>query len=73
MAPVLAPVQVVGDVEVLVPVLQGVVLVMTLRPRHRAHPFWTALADEPNVHRAMEPDKRTRVDWMRDCALNLAA
>jgi hypothetical protein len=34
--PVLATVQVVGDVIVLVPVLHSIVLVVTLRPRHRA-------------------------------------
>jgi hypothetical protein len=34
MPPVLSAVKVVRDVEVLVPVLQGIVLVMTLRPRH---------------------------------------
>lgn len=34
-------------------------LVMTLRPRHRAHPLSEpALAEEPTVHLAMEPDKR---------------
>jgi hypothetical protein len=59
MTPVLPPVQVVGDVEVLVPVLQGVMLMMALRPRHRAHPlFGPTLAEEPTLHRAMEPDKR---------------
>ena len=36
MTPVLPPMQVVGDVEVLVPVLHFSVLMMTLRPRHRA-------------------------------------
>jgi hypothetical protein len=35
MPPVLSSVQVVGDVEVLVPVLQSVVLMMPLGPGHR--------------------------------------
>jgi len=39
MAPVLSLMQVVRDVVVLVPVLQGLVRVVTLRPRHRAHLF----------------------------------
>jgi hypothetical protein len=37
--PVLPPVQVVSDVEVLVPVLQGLMLMMTLCSRHPAHLF----------------------------------
>lgn len=37
MTPVLSPVQVVSYVEVLVSVLQGLMLVMTLRPGQRAH------------------------------------
>ena len=37
MAPVLSLVQIVRDVVVLVPVLQGFVGVVTLRPRHRPH------------------------------------
>lgn len=48
MTPVLPPVQVVGDVEMLVPMLNRVMLVMTLRSRHCAHhtfqtiwPPWT--------------------------------
>jgi hypothetical protein len=35
--PLLTPVQVVGDVEVLVPVLHRFMLVMPLRSRHSAH------------------------------------
>src|SRR5947208_15097425 len=38
MTPVLSLVQVVRDVVVLVPVPQGLMLVMSLRPRHRPHP-----------------------------------
>jgi hypothetical protein len=38
--PVLATVQVVGDVIVLVPVLHRIVLVMSLRPRHRLPPLF---------------------------------
>jgi hypothetical protein len=38
-------------------------LVMTLRPRHRAHPLAEpAVAEEPTVHLAMEPDKRIPMD-----------
>lgn len=37
MTPVLPLMQVVRDVVVLVPVLQGLVHVVTLRPRHRTH------------------------------------
>src|SRR5688572_25431154 len=39
MGPVLPLVQVVRHVVVLVPVLQGLVLMIAPRPRHRAHPF----------------------------------
>src|SRR6266498_2563874 len=39
MAPVLSLMQIVRDVIMLVSVLQGFVLVMTLRTRHRAHPL----------------------------------
>jgi hypothetical protein len=38
MTPVLTLVQVVRHVVVLVPVLQGLMLVMSLRPPHRPHP-----------------------------------
>jgi hypothetical protein len=39
MAPVLTPVQVMSDMEVLVPVLHRVMSMMTLSSRHRAHPL----------------------------------
>jgi len=39
MPPVLPLMQIVGDVVVLVPMLQGLVLVMTPLPCHRAHPL----------------------------------
>ena len=48
--PVLTPVQVVGDVEVLMPMLHRVVLVMPLRSRHAAHRLSHRTAEKPNVH-----------------------
>lgn len=59
MTPVLTPVQVVGDVEVLVPVLHRVMLMMTLGSRHRAHPFLT------DARRQID---RTPVDGARQSA-----
>jgi hypothetical protein len=53
MTPVLPLMHVVGDVVMLVPVLQGVVRVMTLRPRHRVHlsPGRTSRTDRPYTAR----------------------
>lgn len=66
MTPVLPPMQVVSDVEVLVPVLQSVMLVMTLRPRRPfAHPpFRTTRAEEPTLHLTMELTRRIP-QWLR--------
>jgi hypothetical protein len=57
MTPVLPPVQVMGDVEVLVPVLHCSMLMMTLRPRHRVH-LSSGRSSHWNrkVHRAIGPD-----------------
>lgn len=55
MTPVLPSMQVVGDVEVLVPMLHPLMLVMTLGSRHRAHPLsLPTLAEEPTVYRSMD-------------------
>jgi hypothetical protein len=54
MTPVLSAVQVVGDVEVLMPMLQGIMRVVTLGPRHLAHPPSDLLhTEESTVHRTM--------------------
>jgi hypothetical protein len=61
MAPILTTVQVMGDVEVLVPVLQGLMLVMTLRPRHRAHPLPDRCCPKNRPYTALrQPDKTPR-------------
>jgi hypothetical protein len=54
MTPVLSPVQVVGYVEVLVAVLQGLMLVMTLRPRQRSPLSGPDGRQETTVHRLIE-------------------
>jgi len=59
MTPVLSLVQIMRDVVVLVPVLQGLMLVMSLRPPHRTHPSPDRCSD-PKVHRVVEADKPTR-------------
>lgn len=58
MTPVLPPVQVVRHVVVLVPVLQRLMLVMTLHPRHsRSHSPSDRRSQDLTVHRVIEPDK----------------
>ena len=58
MGPVLPLVQVVRYVVVLVPVLQGLVLMIAPRPRHRAHPFPDRHSIESRPYtRAMEPSR----------------
>jgi hypothetical protein len=63
--PLLTPVQVVGDVEVLVPVLHRLMLVMPLRSRHSAHRLSQKTAQKPKVHPAGRTDqpsaRRTRL------------
>jgi hypothetical protein len=61
MSPVLTPVQVVRYVIVLVPVLHGLVLVMTLWLRHRAHLFRVAApsrTDRTSRAAAQQTDRR---------------
>ena len=55
--PLLTPVQVVGDVEVLVPVLHRLMLVMPLRSRHSAHRLSHKTTQKPKVHPAVKTDQ----------------
>jgi hypothetical protein len=58
MTPILSLVQVMRHVVVLVAVLQGIMLVVTLRPRHRPHiPSRDDRLREPTVHPAIDPNK----------------